>query len=380
MQALEKLTQHMKNRGAQLRELKKQGKKIVGYFPGGYFPEELAYAAGAVPVALNRGGDHEPVEVSGAYMSRWIYTFGRANIGYRILGSEPIYNLIDIYVVPVTDNHVRIVADTWDVFTDVEIFRFGIPHTKHPWSVDYYLHGITSLKEKLESLTGNKITDERLREAIQLSNRERELLTEISLSRKAPRPPISTRDFVFLNHASMVLDKSVMVPALEEIAAGLRGKEGPETDKVRLLLTGTTLAHGDYRILDMIEAAGGLVVIEEFGEGIRHYWEKVNPNGDLMKALADRYYTRRVPPAWHRPGTERQELVVKLAREFKVRGVVWYQMMNRESDEFESYWYPDILKKQVGIPMLKLTTDYDSVERGPFSTRLETFIESLRQS
>jgi len=377
MEPIEKLTQQMKNRGAELKELKKQGKKIVGYFPGGYFPEEIAYAAGAVPVALNRGGDHEPVEVSGAYMSRWIYTFGRANIGYRILGTEPIYNLIDIYIVPVTDNHVRIVADTWDVFTDMEIFRFGIPHTKHKWGVDYYLHGINSLKTKLEQLTGNKITDAKLKEAIDLSNKERELLTEISLSRKSARPPISTRDFIFLNHCSMVLDKKVTVPALQEIAASIRGKEGPETKRPRLLLTGTTLAYGDYRILDMIDAAGGMAVIEEFGEGVRHYWEKVNSNGDLMMALADRYYTRRVPPAWHRPGTERQELVVKLAREFNVKGVVWYQMMNRESDEFESYWYPDILKKQVGIPMLKLTSDYDSVERGPFSTRLETFVESI---
>ncbi|MBT4512082.1 MAG: hypothetical protein HOC20_07745, partial [Chloroflexi bacterium] len=81
MQTLEKISQHMKDRSSELRELKSQGKKIVGYFPCGYFPDEMVYAAGAVPVALNRGGDHEPVEVAGSYISRWIYTFGRACIG-----------------------------------------------------------------------------------------------------------------------------------------------------------------------------------------------------------------------------------------------------------------------------------------------------------
>jgi len=47
----------MKDRPAELGVLKAQGKKIIGYFPGGYFPEEMVYACDAVPVALNRGGD-----------------------------------------------------------------------------------------------------------------------------------------------------------------------------------------------------------------------------------------------------------------------------------------------------------------------------------
>lgn len=378
MEAIQQLNQLLKTRGAELRELKKQGKKIIGFYPGGYFPDELALAADAVPVALNRGGDHEPVEIAGAYMSRWIYTFARANIGYRILGTEPIYNEIDLYVVPVTDNHVRVMADTWNVFTDVEVFRFGIPHTKHDWSAGYVAHGFNSLKEKLENLTGNKITDEKLKEAIDLCNRERELLQEIGQTRKSERPPITAKDFIMLNHASLMLDKKVVVTKLEEIAASLKGTEGPEAKGPRLMLMGTTMAYGDHRILDLIAAAGGTLVIEEFGEGIRHYAETVKTNGNLIDSLAERYFTRRVPPAWFRPGTERRELAVKLAREFEVKGVVWYQMMARESDDFESYWYPEVLKKGANVPMLKLTSDYDSVERGQFSTRLETFVESIR--
>jgi len=378
MQAIEELNKRMKARGAELKALKAQGKKVIGYFPGGYFPEELALAADAVPVGLNRGGDHEPVEIAGAYMTRWIYTFARANIGYRILGTEPIFNVIDEYVIPVTDNHVRVLADTWDVFTEMKPFRFGIPHTKHPWSAGYVAEGMGMLKDRLEKVTGNKITDDKLKEAIALCNRERELLKEISLTRQSNRPPIATKDFVLLNHASLILDKKLMVEKLEEIAAELKGKEGDQIKGLRLMLMGTTLAYGDHRILDFINAAGGTVVIEEFGEGLQQYWEMVNPEGDLIEALADRYFTHRVPPAWFRPGTERQEFAVKLARDFSVEGVVWYQLMARESDDFESFWFPKVLREGANVPMLKLTSDYDSVERGQFSTRLETFIQSIR--
>jgi benzoyl-CoA reductase/2-hydroxyglutaryl-CoA dehydratase subunit BcrC/BadD/HgdB len=379
MLELKGLSEHTKARAAELEELKKQGKKIVGYFPGGYMPEELVYACGAVPVALNRGGDHEAVEVAGAYIVRWVYTFGRAHIGYKMLGTEPIYDLIDVLVVPITDNHVRITADAWDVFTDVEVFRFGVPHVKHDRAVAYYANALRSLKDRLEKLTGTEITEQSLRAAIDLCNKERDLLKEISLMRKLERPPIAAMDFVKLNHASMVLDKQVMVEALESLCAELKAKEGPPASGPRILLMGSTLAHGDYKVLDMIDKAGGTVVVEEFGEGMKRYWENVRGDGDLVQALADMYFTRRVPPEWFRPGRERQEFVISLAREFKVDGVVWYQLTNRETSDFESYWYPDVLMKEAGVPMLKLQSDYDAVERGAMSTRIETFIEMVRQ-
>jgi len=311
-------------------------------------------------------------------MSRWIWTFGRANIGYKILGNEPVYEAIDIFIVPIGDNHIRILADTWDAFTDVEVFRYGIPHVKHDVACQYFLTGLNFLKEKLQALTGNEITDQKLKEAVELCNRERILLRQISEMRKSQRVPIASRDFAILNHASLILDKEVIVNLLEELLVELKAAEdlskGP-----RLMLMGTTLAHGDYRILDMISTAGATVVIEEFSEGMRHYWEPVMANGDLMQALADRYFMKRIPPAWFRPGTERQEATVELAKSFKVDGIVWYQMMNRETDEFESYWYPDVFQKGAGVPMLKLVSDYDSVERGPFSTRIETFVETIRR-
>ena len=373
-----KLSDYTRERAADLQELKKQGKKIVGYFPGGYMPDELVYASGAVPVALNRGGDHEAVEVAGAYIVRWVYTFGRAHIGYKMLGTEPLYDLIDILVIPITDNHVRITADAWDVYTDVDVFRFGVPHVKHDRALEYYLKGLFSLKDRLERLTGTEITEQRLREVIDLSNRERELLKELSLMRKSDRPPISAMDFVTLNHDSLFLDKKVMVDNLESLAAKFRGKEGQPIDGPRILLMGSTLAHGDYKILEMIEKAGGVVVIEEFGEGMRQYWETVQVDGDLMKALSETYFMKRVPPEWFRQGRERQEFIIRLAREFKVNGVIWYQLTNRETADFESYWYPDVLKSEAGVPMLKLQSDYDPGERGQLSTRIEAFIEMLR--
>ena len=61
MEARKKLTSHLGKRALELRELKGKGVKVIGYTPGGFMPEEIVYACGAVPVGLIRGGDPEPV-------------------------------------------------------------------------------------------------------------------------------------------------------------------------------------------------------------------------------------------------------------------------------------------------------------------------------
>lgn len=379
MEAMDKLSVHLQNRLSDLGRAKEEGRIVIGYTPGGYLPEEIVLASGAIPIGLVRGGDHSMVELAGAYICRWIDTFCRAQIGYGISGEDPYYNLADILVVPMTDNHIRAVMDVLDYNTDIEIFPFGVPHTKDDLAISYYRHGITRLKKKLEELTGVEITESRLREAINLCNRERELLREISLMRKSQSVSLSSIEFVALNHSSFLADKEVMVDILESLVEELKQQAPPSRKGPRILLTGSTLAMGDEKVLDLTEKAGGVIVVEEFAEGIRPYLESIKPDGDLIDALVDGYFTRRIPPAWFRPGRERLDFLVKLAKEFDVAGVIWYQLMYRESYKLESYYFPEILRKETGLPMLTVESDYDIAETGPLRTRIESFVESLRR-
>jgi len=378
-ESMEMLSSHLKMRIADLGKMKKDGSKIVGYLPGGYLPEELVLACGAIPICLVRGGDHSVVERSGAYINRWIDPFCRAQIGYATTGNDLYYKIIDILAIPITDNHIRAVSDVLAYNTNIEIFPFGVPHIKDKSTLEYYLQGITKLKERLENLTGVVIKESKLREAIELCNRERELFKKISLMRKHKDVSISAKDFVALNHGSFLADKGVMVELLESLYNEISKKSTPSNRRPRILLTGSTLALGDTKILDLVEQAGGLIVIEEFAEGIRQYWENVKTYGDLMKNLADCYFWERVPPAWFRDSDERFDFLIKIARDFNVAGVIWYELMYRESYKLESYYFSEILKKKIGLPMLVIDSGYDLAERGPMLTRIETFIEMIRR-
>jgi benzoyl-CoA reductase/2-hydroxyglutaryl-CoA dehydratase subunit BcrC/BadD/HgdB len=379
LRALQRLDEYLKVRVEELRELKRRGKKIIGYLPGGFMPEELVYACDAIPVQLIRGGDPEPVAISAGYVPRFLDTFCRSQIGYKILGGEPLYELIDLLVVPVTDNNIRAVADCWNYYTKVEVFRYGVPHVKDDLAFDYYLEGLRSLKEKLENFTGNKVEENKLKKAIELSNRMRALFRRISSLRQSPQPPITGKDFIKLNHASSYADNGVMLEILESVLSELEKKEVHlGSPPPRVLLTGSTLAMGDYKVVDLLEGNGAQVVIEYFDEGLRDYWQHIEMSGDLLKDLAESYFRKKVPAAYFRPSRERLDFILKLAKEFQVDGIVWYQLMYRDGVDIQSYRFSRMLNDELRIPMLKLQSDWDVAgEVGQFRTRIETFVQMI---
>ncbi|MCP4603295.1 MAG: 2-hydroxyacyl-CoA dehydratase [Proteobacteria bacterium] len=378
MKAKEKLRSHLKARTLELAKLRTAGIKIIGVAPTGYFPEELAISCGAQPVGLIRGGDDGAVMTSTAYIMRWIDTFWRSQISYRVLNNEPLYQMIDLLVVPSTDHNVKAMADCFEFYTDVPVFRYGVPHEKTEIGFKYFLDGLRLVAQRLEELTGNKIDDGSLRKAIELCNKERELLRDISLMRKAERPPISGREFINLNHAASWADKTLMVEVLESLRNELKEEERPTLKGPRVMLTGSTLAMGDYKIIDILEAEGAQVVVEHYSEGLRDYWEVVEPDGDLMKALAECYLMRKVCHGTFRPGKERIDFILRLARDFNVDGIVHYEPMYRDCFDVDAWRLANRLKEELGISMLQINTDYDASEMGTLRTRVEAYVETIK--
>jgi benzoyl-CoA reductase/2-hydroxyglutaryl-CoA dehydratase subunit BcrC/BadD/HgdB len=63
-----------------------------------------------------------------------------------------------------------------------------------------------------------------------------------------------------------------------------------------------------------------------------------------------------------------------------VDGVIWYQLMFRESYKTESYYFPEQLKRETGLSMLEVESDYDPAESGNMRTRIETYVDNLART
>jgi benzoyl-CoA reductase/2-hydroxyglutaryl-CoA dehydratase subunit BcrC/BadD/HgdB len=372
-----RLAAHLRDRPAQLREAKENGAKIIGYFPGNYVPEEIIYAAGAIPLCLIQGGSPRPAEAALSVLPQVICPFARAQIGERMLKENPYYSMMDMLVAPITCQHLKKVAEVWEYQGDLEIFKLGVPHQyNNNFELEYYADRLRALKDRLQVFTGNEITGERMGRAIDLYNKMRELLRNISMLRRTSDSLLSALDFVKLNHASFYADPAFMVDVLDSVYRELKDKQqNIRKDAPRILLLGPNIGYGDYRVLELVNAAGGEIVIEEVCEGIRYYWHDIENKGDLFQSLARGYLADRVPCAFMRDSAKKRlDFAFKLIKDFNISGVIWYELLCCETYDSESYFFAEKMAER-NIPMLILESDYSTADTGQLKTRIEAFIE-----
>jgi len=378
----ERLAANLRDRPASLKKAKEKGVKIIGYFPGGYVPEEIIYASGAIPVCLADGGDPRPADAALSVVPHIICPFARAQIGERLLKVNPYYNMIDMLIAPITCQHLRKVAEVLEYYGEIEVFKLGVPHNfDGDFELEYFEDRLRVLKDRLEIFTGNRITEEKIGEAIELYNRIRGSLRNISLMRYNSSPPLSALDFIKLNHASLYADPVFMVDLLDSIQKELeKGRQINGAGRPRLLLAGPNLARGDYKILELVEAAGGEVVIEELCEGMRYYWRQIENNDDPFQALSKGYLRDRLPCAFMRSSARRRlDFVLKLIEDFNASGIIWYELLCCETYDQECYFFAEKMKER-NIPMLIVESNYDVTEAGagPLKTRIDAFIEIVK--
>lgn len=376
----ERLEEHLRQRPERLDEYRKQGKKVVGSFPGNYVPEELIVAAGAAPVCLVNASGVPQLEASLTVMPNVFCPFARTLVGEKLLRTNPYYRVLDMLVAPITCQHVKKAAEIWECHQDIELFKLGVPHQhNYDFEQQYFQDRLGALKDRLEAVTGNRITDTSIGKAIELYNRMRGLLNKIGELRLAPSPPLSILEFVRLNHASFYADPEFMVEVLDQACEELSQRTGSrDTDKPRLMLIAPNVGLGDYRMLEMVGEAGGDIVIEEIYEGVRNYRQTVDINGEPMHALAVSYLNDRVPPAFMRYSAgKRLDFVLNMIREYRVSGVIWYELLCCETYDSESYFFLRELEDRK-IPMLILESDYGTTDAGQIRTRLEAFIEIVK--
>jgi benzoyl-CoA reductase/2-hydroxyglutaryl-CoA dehydratase subunit BcrC/BadD/HgdB len=166
---------------------------------------------------------------------------------------------------------------------------------------------------------------------------------------------------------------------LASLRVGLKKRRPVGPSGPRIFLTGSTLAVGDYKVVDLIEENGASLVIEEFSEGMRDYWQEIGGEDIPLRSIAKAYFLEKTPPAFFRGVMkERFQALLSFVKDFQVDGVVWYSLMYRECYDIEGYFFRDPLEK-IGIPLLKISSEYDASEAGALRTRLETFVEGLRK-
>lgn len=377
MNELDKLS---KQRVSELQKAKKNGKKVIQY-TGNFIPEELIKAAGAEPYLMCRGGEPEPPDAVLEDMLRFMNPLARSMAGFYELGLDPVTPISDLIVAQQTDCHVGRISELFE-FKGLPVYKVGVPSEwKKKIAFEYYLKSLEKFKIKLEEMTGNKIDNEKFKMYLEKSNKLYERLRKIDSLRKKENPPIGLTEFIRLNHYSFTVDMDIMIEKLDELYDKLKDAPGRfNEDAPRILFCGRALAIGDYTVPRLLEESGGVIVSEFMDEGIRPYKNDYTVGEDPLLSFAETAYLERPPIDMFQPAWEDRFAYMKdLIRDYNVDGVIWYQL---SFDEIYDMEYTVLAKwmGELNVPIIKMESSYEYSREamGPLTTRIESFVESLK--
>ena len=266
---------------------------------------------------------------------------------------------------------------------DVPMYVMDIPQMKREKDIVKWKEEIEDFAKKVEEFTGNKITVEKLKEAIHIINERRRALKRVYDARKADKVPISGRDALLMMQISFFDDPVRCAEMCNKLADELeqRIKDGvsvvPEGTK-RIMITGTPLAVPNWKLHNIIETSGAAVVCEEMCTGTRYFENLVDETkttlDEQFMALSERYMKNNC--ACFTPNTGRIDDIIRLAKEYTADGVIDCSLKFCGLYDTEKYAVTRALN-EAGIPVLSLETDYEDSDAGQLRTRIEAFVEML---
>ena len=293
---------------------KRTGGKVLGYFEP-YFPEEIAYAGGMLPVRIL--AEHEPDTLS----DKWVYG--------SCYPAKDMLNQILLGRMDYLDGLINVEGCQW-IFNayeaatnnNPELFKYYLflpDYTEGAKSKDVLRSELALFAEKLGDWAGVSITDEKLDKAIEVYNTNRLLLRRICELRRADRPVILGSEFMDMMLANQVMDKAEMNVLLAKFIEELESRE-PYADMIRIMLVGSETWNSEFE--EMIESLGGNVVIDEYDNGTSYFWNTIYPQKDRLMSISLRYLDRPHNPVKDTNWRRRPEHIYKLAEDYHVDGVI----------------------------------------------------------
>lgn len=350
---------------------KNPGKKVLGHMCS-YVPEEIFYAAGVLPLRIL--GSHEPQNVTEPYVFGMFCPFSRDVLAQ---GLQNRYDYLDAVSTANCCMHMSQVFDSWVIHLQPKYFYVDMPNAvQSPHAVPFYIGRLEELRKEVGEWTGREIGDSELKDAIDVYNENRSLLMHIYELRKAPAPPLTGAESMYITTANQFMDKKDANILLKEIIEKeLPGRKAKPISDTRLMMVGSE--DDDIIFMKMVEDFSAVIVVDDHCTGSRYFWNEVELKGGLIESLARRYINRPVCPQRDFPERRRLDYLMNMVKEWDVNGVIIIQQKFCDPHELDKVALTKHFAKN-DIPTLYLEFDV-TVPLGQFKIRVEAFLESLRE-
>ena len=332
-------------------------------------------AAGGVPVCLC-GGSMEAIPPAEEHLPANLCPLIKSTFGHHVSQNNPFLQMADMVVAETTCDGKKKMYELMAESRDVYVLE--LPQKQNePDALVHWKNEVSRLKQKLEDRFHLTITDEKLRQAISVMNRERSLRRELAELMTKDLPPITGRQLLDLK--SIISGIPADLEQYGKVLEMLRGKQGDSafSSRVRVLLTGVPTVHGAERVVDIIEDNGGLIVCMENCTGLKPILEDVDASGeDPLEAIAEKYF--HLPCSVMTKNDRRLECLGELAAEYRpdcIIELIWQACLTYD---VESNRIRRLAESELRLPYLRIETDYSPSDSARIALRVEALFETVR--
>lgn len=345
-----------------------------------YVPEEIIRALGGQCVGLCAGAEWAYDEAE-RLLPRTTCALIKSATGFKLGKVCPYAESANLIVGETTCDGKKKAYELLGELAPIHVME--LPQMKRPDDKALWRAEIDRLVARLEELSGRTLDVDGLRAATREVNDKRRALQRLNATRTVRPAPISGKDALLAVQVAFYDDVPRFTQMVNKIADELEqrvanGVGVAPAGAPRVLVSGTPMAIPNWKVHDIIEKAGGVVVGEELCTGSRYYEKLVDESPDtvdgMLDAIAEKYLD--INCACFTPNAKRTDDVLRLARELDVDGIVHASLQFCGPYQIEATLVERVAK-EAGYPMLRIDTDYSAEDVAQLGTRVEAFLEML---
>lgn len=339
----------------------------LAYFDSSHdFPEEIAMAAGLTPYKIV-GDVKERNDPADQFLQNIICPAARSFMTDALLHSSEWAGIVLAHGCDATHRFY----DIWKMHVETSFLYFLYVPMKYGTksAAIFYKKELQRFIKALEGQFGVEITDDKLQEAIKLSNSIKERMQKLSALRG--EKDISNVDYFEACVKIVQMPKEELVETLDALLAEWNERPAFPAVKTKILLTGSDVTYPEW--MDTLEEANMRVVRDDLSIGERSFATLIPSKQDPLDAIID--YKFAMPrPATKNPPDPRLEFLFKALKDSGITTVVSQNLKFCEPYAFDSVYTVKALKAK-GYKVIHFEREFSPTKDMQIINRLEAFNE-----
>lgn len=352
-------------------------RRVVGYMPV-YVPREILHAGNILPLGILGGGDKLEVIHGDAYYQSYICRIPRSTIE---LGKSGRLDFVDGMLFPSICDVIRNLSGMWKMmFPDRYVRYFDVPQNyRDDVGGNYYERELQELREGMEALSGNAISDEALRHSIGVYNINRTLIRELYDLRAQMPHNVSSNDVYLLNRAGMVLPVEEHNDMLRDYLDAAARLDNPVRDNCRVIINGSFCEQPPLNLIRSIEMAGCYIVDDDYMLINRWLLGEVPETGDPLHSLAQAFLHESADSAakYCTHQDEVGQYLLQSVRERRAEGVIFAAPSFCDPALLERPMLTERMKEHE-VPHISFKYAENSGQMQPIREQAGTFADSIK--